>query len=534
MRLENKEEYEGYFWFPKVTNKIGNGKGQKIEKIYPSLLEIAGHLTIETDGSVLLSLNFSSWDPGFQFLDRLWDSTFYDFSRIHGIIDKKFVILLDCKENGHSRVMSSFGTNKKKYSPRFCIIRNQSTPLLKKHLIQGANEDFKKIINEKYPNVVDFNDSAKIDFEDVTGIKFDTLQFYFDGIDSFFQITGFNDLTDDEDEYDRLASRTGAKIEWEKQTLKIHCSNVFTLRVENQIDYHNTPMNGSKERRIKEYVRCVLEFPESLPLEKCVKRIEQIKSFFAFIFNRRIGITYLSGALRGREFSMVSSKGEIYKHLVLHDIHYQNDDWDATQPSKDVSGRYINFSESSGGSNLFAKYLVSFLEKMNDQDDDSFSTVFFSYIHRMQRGILDDYSKQAIDLCEYLFVLFNQNYPCPGREKIEDLRKKIKILAKPLIGCLFKDETEVEHFAYAANKYRGEVTHFNNPPVYSDLKENIFWKITVLTRFHLLDALHPDHKFNIELLEEAWLLMMEAKEGYRTKRDFPKRYKEYFEANPNH
>ena len=537
MRLENKEEYEGRFWFPNLINDIGNMKGQKIGERYPSLQEIAGHLTIEADGSVSLSLNFPSWSKGSDAFERFWDMHnrgLRDLSRIHGIIDNKFVILLDCKEIGHSFVMNRLGTNIKNYSPLFCVIRDQFSPLLKEHLIQGADEDFKQAMNEKYPEVEDFNDRAKIDFDDVTDIEFDTLQFYFDGIDSFFQLTGFNELTNDEDEYDRLISKTGAKIEWEKQTLKIHSSNDFNLRVENQIGYNNRPMNGGQERIIKEYVRCVLEFPKPLSLEKCVKMIEEIKSFFAFIFNCRIGIIYLSGALQGKTFSMLNSKGERYKHLIQHEIHYQNGDWDATQPSKDVSGRYKNFSESNGDSNLFAKYLTSFLGKMNDQDDDTFSTVFFPYIHRMQRGLLDNYSKQAIDLCEYLFVLFNQNYPGRGRKKIQDLRKKIKILSKPLIGCLFKDETEVEHFAYAANKYRGEVTHFNNTPVYSDLKENIFKKITVLTRFHLLDALHSDHKFNIELLEEAWLLMMEAKEGYRAKRDFPKRYKEYFEANPDH
>ena len=531
MRLENKEEYEGHFWFPNLINEIGNTKGQKIGEMYPSLQEIAGHLTIEIDGSVLLSLDFPSWSEGSDAFERFWDMRnrgLRDLSRIHGIIDKKFVILLDCKEIGHSRVMNRLGTNIKKYSPLFCVIRDQFSSLLKKHLIQGANEDYKKTINAKYPEVEDFNDGAKIDFDDVTDIEFDTLKFYFDGIRSFFQITDFNDLTDDE--YDRLASRTGAKIEWKKSVpLQIYSSKAFTLKVENLIDWHQNPTHESEERKIKEYTRCVLEFPEPLPLEKCVKMIEQIKSFFAFIFNCRIGITHLSGALRAKRFAQSSPKGKIYKHPISHSIHYQNDDWDATQPPKDVSGRYKNFGKSK-----FAKYLVSFLEKMNDQDDDSFSTVFFSYIHRMQRGILDDYSKQAIDLCEYLFVFFNQNYPCAGREKIKDLKKKIKILSKPLIGCLFNDETEVEHFAYAANKYRGEVTHFNNPPVYSDLKENIFWKITVLTRFHLLEALYPNRKFNIKLLKEAWLLMMEAKEGYRTKRDFPKRYKEYFEANPDH
>ena len=538
MRLKNKEEYEGLFWFPNLINRIGNGKGQRIGEIHPSLKAITGHLTIETDGSISLSLSFPSWNKGSEAFDRFWDMHnrgIHDLSRIHGIVDNKFVILLDCKENGYSRVMNRLGTNIKNYSPQFCIIRNQFTPLLKNHLIQGEDKDFKQAIKEKYPEVEDFNDSAEINFVDVTDIEFDTLQFYFDGIDSFFQITGFNDLNDDD--YDRLASRTGAKIEWEKPVpLPIYSSENFTLKVENLIDWHKNPTHDSEERKIKEYTRCVLEFPKPLPFEKCVKMIEQIKSFFAFIFNCRIGITHLSGALQEKKFAASSPKGKIYKHPILHNIHYQNGDWDATQPPKNgyVPIGYKNFEESNGDSNLFAKYLVSFLKKMEDQNDDNFSTVFFSYIHRMQRGILDDYSKQAIDLCEYLFVLFNQNYPCPGRQKIQDLRKKIKILSKPLIGCLFKDETEVEHFAYAANKYRGEVTHFNNTPVYADLKENIFRKITVLTRFHLLDALHPDHKFNIELLEEAWLLMMEAKEGYRIKKDFPKRYKEYFEANPDH
>ena len=277
MRLENKEEYEGRFWFPNLINRIGNTKGQTIGERYPSLQEIAGRLTIETDGSVLLSLNFPSWSEGSKAFETFWDMHnrgIHDLSRIHGIVDNKFVILLDCQENGYSRVMNRLGTNIKKYSPRFCIIRNQFTPLLKKDLIQGEDKDFKQAINKKYPEVEDFNDGAKIDFDDVTDTEFDTLQFYFDGIDSFFQITGFNDLTDDEDEYDRLVSKTGAKIEWEKQTLKIHCSNDFTLRVENQIDYDNTPMSGSKERKIKEYVRCVLEFPKPLPLEKCVKMMD--------------------------------------------------------------------------------------------------------------------------------------------------------------------------------------------------------------------------------------------------------------------
>jgi hypothetical protein len=30
MRLENKEEYEGRFWFPNLINDVGNMKGQKI------------------------------------------------------------------------------------------------------------------------------------------------------------------------------------------------------------------------------------------------------------------------------------------------------------------------------------------------------------------------------------------------------------------------------------------------------------------------------------------------------------------------
>ena len=275
----------------------------------------------------------------------------------------------------------------------------------------------------------------------------------------------------------------------------------------------------------------VLDFSKQTSIVDCTKTVENLKYFFGFLFNKRIGVTSVFGKVKGKKLSEPEAQTKL---LSKYDISYKSSAWEKEFDNNHYPDiRYSDFQDDNG-ENRFAKYLVSFLKKMDDQDDDNFSTVFFSYIHRMQEGFLNDYSKQAIDLCEYLFVLLNQNYPCSCREKIQDLRKKIKILSKPLIGCLFKDETEVEHFAYAANKYRGEVTHFNNPPVYSDLKENIFWKITVLTRFHLLEALYPDRKFNIKLLEEAWLLMMEAKEGYRTKRDFPKRYKEYFEANPDH
>ena len=516
MRLENKEEYEGRFWFPNLINRIGNTKRQKIGEIYSSLKAITGHLTIETDGSVLLSLNFPSWSEGSDAFERFWgmhNRGIHDLSRIHGIVDNKFVILLDCQEIGHSRVINRLGTNIKKYSPRFCIIRDQFSPLLKEHLIQGADENFKQAINEKYPEVEDFNDSAKINFEDVTGIEFDTLQFYFDGIRSFFQITDFNDLTDDE--YDRLASRTGAKIEWKKSvSLQIYSSKAFTLKVENLIDWHQNPTHDSEERKIKEYTRCILEFPEPLPLERCVKMIEQIKSFFAFIFNRRIGITHLSGALRAKRFAESSPKGKIYKHPISYNIHYQNDDWDATQPPKNgyVPVGYKIFKESNGDSNLFGEYLSSCVANM--ESDVWFSDYFDSHILSLSPLPLVDHFTRRIQNFEYLF----QEYLVPKnekRKKIEDVAKKIKILINEAnlpykadlnekIRTLNKSNSscnDAELYSRLIAKMRHSIVHPKREKVNYDLLRDLWRWLGKFEKFYFLSMIHENDELNKEIVE---------------------------------
>jgi len=516
MRLEHKEEYEGRFWFPNLINEVGNGKGQKIGEINPSLKAITGHLTIETDGSVLLSLNFPSWSEGSKAFETFWDMHnrgIHDLSRIHGIADNKFVILLDCQENGYSRVMNRLGTNIKKYSSRFCIIRNQFTPLLKKHLIQGEDKDFKQAIKEKYPEVEDFNDSSEIDFVDVTDIEFDTLQFYFDGIDSFFQITGFNDLNDDD--YDRLVSRTGAKIEWKKPVpLPIYSSENFTLKVENLIDWHKNPMHDSDERKIKEYTRCILEFPKPLPLEKCKKMIEQIKSFFAFIFNRRIGITHLSGALREKKFAASSPKGKIYKHPILHNIHYQNDDWDATQPPKNgyVPIGYKNFEESNGDSNLFGEYLSSGVAKM--ESDAWFSDYFDSHILSLSPLPLIDQFTRRVQNFEYLF----QEYLVPKnekRKKIEDVAVKIKILINE-VNLPYRDDltekirtlnqsdsscNDAELYAKLIAKMRNSIVHPKRDKINYDLLRDLWRWLDKFEKFYFLSMIYENDELNKKIVE---------------------------------
>lgn len=478
MRFEKKNIYRGVFWF--TTNSIFRDR------------KFGGTLTIDKDGSISLELEL-------QELSAMMNIDRQSISRIDGYIKKdnekessRFVTLLDCLPHTQS---DRRGFSTITILPKFCI---QSMETLRS------------------------NKSALRDGEE----KFDKIFVCLDGVMMFSEMNGFSkDYDSPQNGFDFLKKY---KIEWNKpKTLYFRNSNPV-IKIKLLLDYDNK--HGNKFT-LEQRAWLVLDFSEQTDIVDCARTVENLKYFFGFLFNRQISITAVFGKVKGKKLSEPEAQTDL---LPKYSIFYKSNAWEQEFDNNHYPDiRYSNFQDDNN-ENHFAKYLVSFLEKMEDQNDDNFSTVFFSYIHRIQEGFLDDYSKQAIDLCEYLFVLFNQNYPCPDREKIEDLRKKIKILAKPLIGCLFKDETEVEHFAYAANKYRGEVTHFNNPPVYSDLKENIFWKITVLTRFHLLDALHPDHKFNIELLEEAWLLMMDAKEGYRTKRDFPKRYKEYFETNPNH
>ena len=511
MRLENKEEYEGRFWFPKLINRIGNGKGQKIGEIYPSLQEIAGHLTIETDGSVSLSLNFPSWDAGFKFLDRLGDSRFHDFSRIHGIVNKKFVILLGCKENGHSFVIRTLGMNTKTYSSLFCIIRNQFSPLLKEDLIKAVtSKEAKQTLKKEYPEIEDFNDSAKIDFNDTTDIKFDTLYFHFDRLDSFFRgMTGFGDLSNDA--YDKLVSRTSAKIEWKKQTLNIHCGNDFALRVENEIDYFNSPMIGKTERTIKEYVRCVLEFPDPLPLKKCVRKIEQIKSFFEFVFGRRIGITHLSGSLQEKVFSQLGNKGKIYKQSVRHAIHYQHNHWDAVHPPStgDVPGIYKSYFVASNGNQLFGKYISCYMAKA--ESDPWFDDVFHSHLLSLSPLPMSDQFTRRIQNFEYLF----QEYMVSRKGKnknIENIAVKIKILLNEAnfpyeddltkqIRSLSKSDTScgnAELYSNIIKDMRNLIVHPKTKRRQIDygLMRDLWHWLNKIERFYLLSIIYENNSLN--------------------------------------
>ena len=520
MRLENKKVYEGRFWFPNLINDIGNVKRETIGEIHPTLQEIAGDLTIDTDGSVSLSLKFPSWSAGsaaFRRFQSMANRGSRDLSRIHGIIDnKEFVILLGCQENGFSHVINSLGTNVENYSPQLCIIRSQFVPLLRKDLIK--EECFKETMTKKYPEVEDFNESAKIDFVDVTDIEFDTLHFSFDGLDSYFQITGFSELSNNKNEYDRLVRRTGAKIEWRKQTLKIHCGNDFTLIVENPIDYSAPPLIGSKERKIKEYVRCVLKFPKPMPLKTCVKKVEQIKSFFSFLFDCRIGITYLSGALRGKEFAQLISKGEIYKELIQHEIHYQNNEWDPTQPPATgyVPGRYKDFEESSGDPKLFGKYLSSCVAKL--ESDAWFSDYFHSHLLSLSRLPLADHYTRRIRNFEYLF----QEYLVPKKEKrkkIEDLAKKIKILinetnlpyqddlTKKIRAALKKSNSScniAELYAELIAKMRHSIVHPKKNQIDYDLLESLWRWLNRIEKFYFLSMIHENAKMNKKIIERVY------------------------------
>ncbi len=519
MRLENKEEYEGYFWFPNLTNRTGNTKGEKIGEIYPYLQSIIGRLTIDIDGSVSLSLNFPSWSGDTDAFNRfvsMGNRGNYDLSRIHGIIDnKKFVVLLGCQERGFHDVRNILGIEKKNYTSQFCIIRQQFNSLRKDELVK--EKAFKETMEEKYPDVEDFNVSAEIDFNDVTDIEFDTLYFSFDRLDSYFQITGLSRLGDDNDEYDRAVRRIGAKIEWENQALNIHCGNDFTLRVETQIDYNNPLIIGSKKSTIQEYVRCVLDLPNPLPLEICVKKIEQIKAFFTFLFNRRIGITYLSGSLRGREFAHVLSNGEIHKELIRHEIHYQNNNWDPKQspPNGYVPGRYKDFEESNGDPELFGKYLSSCVAKL--ESEVWFSDYFHSHLLSFSYLPLADQFTRRIQNFEYLF----QEYLVPQkakRKRIKNLAKKIKILINKANFPYQDDLTEKIRVALQksnsfcrAKLYSEFIAKMRHSIVYPkknqmdyDLLESLWRWLERIEKFYFLSMIQENDRMNKKIVERIY------------------------------
>ena len=218
----------------------------------------------------------------------------------------------------------------------------------------------------------------------------------------------------------------------------------------------------------------------------------------------------------------IGTTPKIIKYPVYWNWYYAADEWE-----KNYSGfpriRYQNFNKYE--KNLLGKYIESFTEKY--ENDGDFNLYFKKYIWRFFPSVHVDRLKSVVDDCEYLFQEYNNSLP--EQEKLKDGKKtkdkrgvviwrnqpvekwrQIRLLAKPLIGCIFDNDQKCVDFGKEITEYRNAkgVTHFDGQDVDFSNLENLSRKLTVVAKFHFLNLIYEDSNFNCALIEECkygWL-----------------------------
>lgn len=475
MRLE-EQKLDGFFRFCEndyrypVKSDIYQGNNKK---------GFRGELTIKKDGSLLLELEGLGYGRLFSILQR---RKILKFPRIDGETSygQFYIILLDCYFG------KSLG-GALKLDPEICLIQRASP---------GERGEGWYIFDSDDP------------------VEFDKIRFCLDGVE-VFALPDLEGVKKAKPIYDKVEVHQHGyaktlKIEW-NEPKPLECKTKhFTFKIELKA----WGWSGTIEPK----AYCVLEFSEPLPAEDCRKKVEAIKYFFGFLFDRRIGITDIYGYLAGQEKELLidgayNKKGEriagdVINYPVYWNLYYKGCEWEREYNDYPHT-RYKNFNK--GKENLLGKYLESFIKKY--ETDEAFQIFFEKYIYRFLPALPIDRWKSVADDCEYLFHKYNDSLP--ENEKLKSKRKnkndvvekwkQIRLLAKPLIGCIFDNDTECVDFGKEVKKYRNArgVTHFEGEEIDFSNLNKLSRKLTVVTKFHFLNLLYENNDLNCELIREC-------------------------------
>ncbi|MYD60047.1 MAG: hypothetical protein F4W91_03305 [Gemmatimonadetes bacterium] len=448
-----------------------------------------GELTIKEDGSLLLELEGLGYGRLFSILHR---RKILKFPRIAGETSqgRYYIILLDCYFG------KSLGGNLKLY-PKICLIQSSS---------RGEQGEGWYIFGPDDP------------------VEFDKIRFCMDGIEGFAlpDLEGVKKATPiyDKIEFHQYGYAKKLKIEWDEPEPLEFKTKHFTFKIELK-----ARMEWSGTIKPKAY--CVLELSKPLPAKNCIKKVEAIKYFFGFLFDKRIGITNVYGYLTGHEKELLIDdsynekreriSGEVIKCPAYWNLFYEGDEWEE-EYNEYPHTRYQNFKKD--GESLLGKYLESFIEKY--ETDEAFQIFFEKYIYRFLPALAIDRLKSVADDCEYLFHKYNDSLPegerLKGGKNIKDKSgvvvwkkrpvekwKQIRLLAKPLIGCIFDNDTDCVDFGKEVKKYRNArgVTHFDGEEIDFSNLNKLSRKLTVIAKFHFLNLLHQDDELNRKFAKES-------------------------------
>ncbi len=470
---------------------------------------LQGHLTIHENGDLDLEIEGVNYS---RFASR---NQFRTFPRIESEITGKSIILIDCVF-GHTVNLS--GGNRggvpqanMKLKPRICMIRQH------KNREQQTKPFFVK------------NDS----------IKFDKIRFSMEGVESFVR-ANLNGLVREEfeqweEEYEDMMRSSieyrqhyfvpNKKVEWNEPDPLILNTKNFKLTIESkEKSYHR--------ETITPQVYCVLEFPKPICLERCITRLQGVHYFLSCIFDTYIDITNIFAYLSNQKTKIYVNDATDGNHNLISDETveypvfwnlYYNTSILNTEPYNRIDNHiflgYRDFFKN--GKNILGSYIDSFVKLY--ENDEHFKIYFRKYLFKRFLSYADfDLFKSLADDCEYLFYGYNEKLPCSqkvkgrknkkGTEQIE-LWKKIRLLSKPFIGDLFKNDNECVNFAKEVKEYRNMtgMTHYspNKKISMPDGKsgsltqkiQELTDKLNYISLFHFLNLLHNDEKFNLKLVK---------------------------------
>ena len=513
MKLQQEQKISGLFRFCEneyrfpsrsETLSFDNDKG------------FQGHLTIHENGHLDLEIEGVDYSRfGFNPIR---------FPRIEGETTGKSIILIDC-DFGHTVNLS--GGNRggvpqanMKLKPRICMIRQH------------------KIHEQQTKPFFVKNDS----------IKFDKIRFSMEGMESFVRanLNGFvteeferwhekhKDMIRSSIEYRQHYFVPNKKVAWNEPDPLILNTKNFKLTIESKEEsYHR--------ETITPQVYCVLEFSKPICLEGCITRLEGVHYFLSCIFDRYIDITNIFAYLSNQKTKIYVDDATDGHHNLISDetVEYPvfwNLYYDTSILNSEASNRtdnpiflgYRDFFKN--GKNILGSYIEPFVKLY--ENDEHFKIYFRKYLFKRFLSYADfDLFKSLADDCEYLFYHYNEKLPYSekikgkksrnkkgiivwkGVEQIE-FWKKIRLLSKPFIGDLFKNDNECVNFAKEVKEYRNmtgmthyspnkkiSMSHGKSGSLTQKIQE-LTDKLNYISLFHFLNLLHDDQKFNLKLVKK--------------------------------
>lgn len=361
------------------------------------------------------------------------------------------------------------------------------------------------------------------EFEDAEPIEFDKVRFVLDGVSEFTGSAFVHKSSSFGDNPKVLVN------------LADYASHLFTCEQIETDEWHkpapldlmlrtrggNIRFHIERQGRLSENrggrgweTYCVMEFPKMLSIGEITKMIAGVKSFFDFLFQSSLALRHVwvysskqvlprvdfsSHHIRTKEETDLSSVSvpvcwELYFKMPEG---YREDNMRTCNHVVKIG--FGDFAE--GNKNLLGDYLGKFIDVLVRRDRrDRFADFINFWIHCTYTDSPPLQTALSVHFPALEYFAQKKGINTKAREiKVEDWMKS---LAEPLGDDCLK-------FAKDFADYRNKSAVHNDPdwntPWSSEEKHQMYERLRVLMRFHILNLLQPDHEeLNKTLAEKIW------------------------------